>query len=289
MDSTLRHGAAKEGAAHSSAALQAASFLKKLAKKALSKDTRIALRRVTYAGSKYRCNVCDSRVRTMLTTGLALPVLKELDVVGGETIPFDTCPVCFSNSRARLLFEYIRTETKVFASPDRLRILHVAPEYGILSRLRASKSIEYVGVDLNPADYIGTAEIARCDITAIGHGDASFDMIICSHVLEHVPDDRLAMRELFRVLKPGGTAILQVPVSASLTQTIEDPYLADPKERERRFGQHDHVRIYGADYPARLRESGFEVEIFDPASHWGTERLNELRLNPRERLFVGTK
>lgn len=263
--------------------------MKALAKKVLSKDTRLMLRRLYYTGTKYHCNVCGNRLRTMHQGGNPFPVLAELQVVGGETIPHDTCPVCFSNCRTRLLFEYLRREIGIENLPAPIRVLHIAPEYGILSRLRANDMIDYVGADLNPEEYRGTADIVRCDITAIEYGDASFDLIICSHVLEHVPDDRLAMRELFRVLKPGGTAILQVPISASLERTVEDPQLTDPRERERRFGQYDHVRIYGADYPARLRESGFLVEIFDPAKRWGTELVSGLRLNSRERVFVGRK
>lgn len=263
--------------------------MKTLAKKLLNKDARIRLRRMYYTGYKYHCNVCNSHVRTMLSNGLPFPVLKELDVVGAETIPNDTCPICFSNGRARLLFEYIKRETGVLDSQSRARVLHVAPEYGIYSQLGAIATIDYVGVDLDVEKYAGTTPIVRCDITSIGYGDASFDLIICSHVLEHVPDDRLAMRELFRVLKPGGIAILQVPVSASLEQTIEDPTLTDPRERERRFGQNDHIRIYGADYPTRLGSAGFRMDIFDPASHWGADTVKELRLNPRERVFVGRK
>jgi hypothetical protein len=97
------------------------------------------------------------------------------------------------------------------------------------------------------------------------------------------------MREFFRVLKPGGVAILQVSISTRLEHTTEDPNLTDPRERERRFGQHDHFRIYGADYVLRLREAGFAVEIFDPASHWDIKDFPKLRLNPRERIFLGRK
>jgi 2-polyprenyl-3-methyl-5-hydroxy-6-metoxy-1,4-benzoquinol methylase len=285
MSNAAHSGVAEHATA--SHIVQTRANMKKLAKKVLNKDTRVLLRRLTYAGTKYYCNVCGNRARRMFTTGYPFPVLAELDVVGGEEIPYDTCPICFSNGRARLLFEYVRREIGIYNLQSQIRVLHVAPEYGILCRLKASKMIDYVGVDLVPDNYRGTAEITACDVTAIDYRDESFDLIICSHVLEHIPDDRLAIKELFRVLKPGGRAILQVPISASLPRTIEDPNLTDPKERERRFGQHDHVRIYGADYPVRLGEAGFLVEIFDPASHWGT--IGDLRLNPRERVFVGRK
>jgi SAM-dependent methyltransferase len=222
----------------------------------------------------------------MLTRGYPFPVLTELDVIGGETLPFDTCPICFGNSRTRLLSEYIARQTNVHSRVSPISILHIAPEYGILARLRANKAIDYRAVDISPQDAEG---VAYCDITAIAVVDESFDLIICSHVLEHIPDDRRAMTELFRVLKRGGTAILQVPISASLARTLEDPWLSDPRERERRFGQHDHVRIYGPDYTARLKECGFRVESFDPKSRWGHAAVAELRLNPREKLFIGRK
>lgn len=287
--SDLVHASSEERAMAPSTIRRARLAVKAVAKNVLNKDTRIMLRRWCYAGTKYHCNVCGNRVRTMFTIGLSFPVLTELDVVGGETTPNDVCPICFSNCRARLLFEYVRRETGIFDSPSRARVLHVAPEYGILFQLRAHEAIDYLGVDLSPPTSGEGAEIERCDITGMGYGDNSFDLIICSHVLEHIPDDRLAMRELCRVLKPGGTAILQVPISASLQQTIEDPYLTDTRERERRFGQYDHVRIYGADYSARLRDSGFLVEVFDPTSRWGVDLVGKLRLNPRERIFLGRK
>lgn len=224
----------------------------------------------------------------MFTSGYPFPVLKELDVVGGETTPFDACPVCFSNGRIRLLCEYLVREIKIDSLTSRIGVLHIAPEPDILYKLR-SKPIDYVAVDISPQKYSDVGGVTYCDVTAIDYPNERFDLIICSHVLEHIPDDRLAMKELFRVLKPGGTAILQVPISASLGRTIEDPSLTDPRERERRFGQDDHVRIYGADFPIRLGESGFSFETFDPTSHWGEAVVKALRLNRRERIFLGRK
>jgi SAM-dependent methyltransferase len=275
--------------ASASAMARLTHTMKAVAKHALGKETRIALRRLRYAGGKYRCNVCGNGVRTMFTIGLPFPVLRELDVVGAETQANDMCPICFSNCRVRLLYEYIRSETGVFDPSRRPKVFHVAPEYGIMSRMRSCATIDYLGVDLNPASTREGAPVERCDITGIGYPADRFDLIICSHVLEHIPNDRLAMRELCRILKPGGDAVMQVPISAALSATIEDPSVTDPQERERRFGQYDHVRIYGADYPDRLREAGFTVDVFDPTSRWGAARVAELRLNPRERVFVGRK
>jgi ubiquinone/menaquinone biosynthesis C-methylase UbiE len=108
-------------------------------------------------------------------------------------------------------------------------------------------------------DYDSKLAMQQMDITDIRDRDASFDAVICNHVLEHVDDDRVALRELFRVLRPGGWALLQTPVDAALAVTAEDPTVTDPRERERRFGQRDHHRRYGADYVSRLTQAGFDV------------------------------
>jgi hypothetical protein len=270
-----------------SSGLRPVMTAKRLAKSVLSKESRLLIRHMYYMGTKYYCSACRRRVRTMFAGGLSFPVLTELDVIGGESFAYDNCPICFANSRSRLVCEYIQRELRIGSLVSPINVLHVAPEDSIRSRLRTNRMVNYVGVDLNIEKY-GKAGLARCDITSIEWPGASFDLIICNHVLEHIPDDRLAMRELYRVLKPAGAAILQVPISASLQQTIEEPSLTDPKECERRFGQYDHVRIYGPDYTSRLRDAGFLVEIFDAASRWGAD-VDRLRLNRRERIFIGRK
>jgi SAM-dependent methyltransferase len=126
-------------------------------------------------------------------------------------------------------------------------------------------------------------------ILNIAYPNDTFELIICSHVLEHIPRDDVAIKQLYRVLRTDGIAILQVPIGMALNKTIEDPSITDPSERERRFGQHDHVGIYGSDYPQRLVAGGFVVEIFDPVAHWGANVVSAMRLNRRERLFVGRK
>ncbi len=133
-------------------------------------------------------------------------------------------------------------------------MLHVAPESCLGERFRAHLGDGYLSADL-----CDDRAMVTMDITDIGYPDASFDVIYCSHVLEHVDDDRRAMRELHRVLRPGGWAIVLVPIIGD--RTFEDPRITDPREREAAFGQEDHVRRYGPDVIDRLREPGFTVEV----------------------------
>jgi SAM-dependent methyltransferase len=174
------------------------------------------------------------------------------------------CPRCGSYERVRALWLFLRDESSLAAGGG--RVLHFAPAPGIAAALRALPGVEYLSADLTP----GVAmEVA--DITAIPHPADSFDAVVCSHVLEHVPDDRGAMAELFRVLRPGGAAHLMQPVDFERAETYEDPAIAAPEERRRAFGQFNHVRVYGRDIRERLQDAGFEVserrytEELDPA------------------------
>lgn len=184
-----------------------------------------------------------------------------------------TCPRCSSHERHRLIALYLQRETRFLTDP--VRILHFAPERSLERVLRANPQASYLSGDLD-----GSRAMRAIDVTNIQTPDHAFDLILCSHVLEHVPDDRKAMRELHRVLAPGGMAVLLVPIDRSRPTTDEDPTITDPAERIRRFGQHDHVRQYGMDYYDRLREAGFEVhsiayaEAIDPAmrARYGLQR-----------------
>jgi SAM-dependent methyltransferase len=163
---------------------------------------------------------------------------------------------CGSLERHRFAWLFLRDRTDLLDGRPK-RVLHVAPEPCLAESLAPSLGPGYLTADLEDP-----RAMVRVDITAIDLEDASVDVVCCSHVLEHVVDDRRAMRELRRVLRPDGWALFSVPITAS--RTIEDPTVEDPEERLRLFGQGDHVRRYGPDVEERLREAGFDVTVVSP-------------------------
>jgi len=170
------------------------------------------------------------------------------------------CPRCGSLPRQRLLWWYLRAEGVLARAGQ--HILHVAPELGLEPRLRALPGARYTSVDLHDP-----RATVQADLTDLPFADAAFDLVLCSHVLEHVPDDRAAMRELARVVRPGGLTIVQSPVNYEMAATHEDPTVTDEEERLRRFSQRDHVRVYGArDLRDRLVAAGFDVAVQDPVA-----------------------
>jgi SAM-dependent methyltransferase len=188
-----------------------------------------------YRGARYTDPICGRSFRAFAP--------------GPRRRPQAYCPACGSAERHRVLWLYLEREVGL-AAPR--RVLHVAPELGIAERLRQQPGVSYVSVDLHP----GRAMV-RADLTALPFGDESFDLVLCNHVLEHIPDDRAAMRELRRVLAPGGLLVCQHPVDADRATTFEDASITDPEDRERAFFQHDHVRIYGRDFAERLAGAPF--------------------------------
>ncbi|MEO1173818.1 MAG: methyltransferase domain-containing protein, partial [Myxococcota bacterium] len=136
---------------------------------------------------------------------------------------------------------------------------------------------EVVKGDLEPRD-----DLIRLDVTDIQFSEGHFDGILCNHVLEHVPDDRRAMSELYRVLAPAGWAVLAVPIDTNRAHTYEDPSITEPEDRAVHFGQSDHVRWYGRDYAGRLREAGFTVEEFRVQEAVGADAVGAYGLDPGE-------
>lgn len=252
----------------------------------LPRTALIAAKQILHAGTGADCVVCGASVRQFLPQGHEFPVLRDLDVVGGQRKEHDECPICHANDRVRLVYLYVRTRTSLLSAPSRL--LHLAPELGLADVFMAARDLEYVPADLDRQRYRHLPELITFDLQDAPLADQSFDWIICNHVLEHIPDDRQAMREICRLLRPGGAAILQVPLAQALDKTVEDITLTDEAERIRRFGQRDHVRLYGPDYYDRLREAGFEVDLWD-AFREEPSLAAAWNLNPRERLTIARR
>lgn len=249
---------------------------KQLVRRFVSVDDRLALkqqalriRSLRYRGDAVTCPCCDSSFCRFISGG----VVRRPNAV---------CPGCESLERHRLLMLYLRDSTDLFRGP--LTLLHIAPEPAIYLVISKLESITYVPAGL------GTA-LARVpvDITNIQFRDGFFDAILCVHVLEHVMDDQTAMREFHRVLKPGGWAMLQVPVDIGRAVTFEDPTIVEPADRLRAFGQDDHVRLYGLDYADRLRDAGFEVTVDNYVGRLDAETIRRYGLTAGERMYRCTK
>ncbi|BCX02957.1 MAG: type 11 methyltransferase [Candidatus Roseilinea sp.] len=223
-----------------------------------------SLRRWLYRGTQHYCPLCSSDLSTFLKLHRDF---------------FAFCPVCWSLQRHRLIWLFLQQQS-LLSNHVPLRLLHIAPEPALAAKFRAIAHIRYISADLHDP-----RAMERMDINDIRHPAGAFDATLCSHVLEHVADDRRAMRELHRVLVSGGWALILAPAREG--PTIEDPTIKDPNERERRFGQHDHVRIYGyTDLMQRLRNAGFNVEVYTSEQVASPRDVQRFGLSPSERLWL---
>ena len=220
--------------------------------------------------------------------GFDLPVIIEKKIIGGGRRENCICPRCYSTDRDRLINLYIGSHIKL--SKEKLKMLHIAPSGSLKAFFTSLDNIDYQAGTKYHEGFYYSKETMILDITNLAFEDNRFDIIMCNHVLEHVNDDNKAMQELYRVLKPGGLGILQVPISAVLNQTYENPDIIDPKDREEHFGQFDHVRLYGADYPEKLKKVGFEVKLLKPNENsWIIDNIDYYAVNPNEVLYVVSK
>ncbi len=217
-------------------------LLRKIPRKYLQLFSHIPLKIVSilYRGNKYECPSCGTKYRKLLPYGRV------------ESRANALCPSCLTLERHRLLLLFLKERTNFFT--DKLKVLHVAPEYPFIERFDQLPNLDYITGDIESP----LAKV-KMDVHDIPFEENTFDAVICNHVLEHVESDYKVMGEFLRVLKPGGWAILQCPIDYSLEETYEDPSITDPLEREKAFGQDDHVRMYGRDYGKRLQKGGFEV------------------------------
>ncbi len=191
-------------------------------------------------GNNVECPVCGSRYKKFLSYGYHI-IRKNV-----------LCPKCLSLERHRLVWLYLKEKTPFFDKP--MRILHIAPEQCFEERFKQLSNLDYVTADIESplADY-------KCDVQDLPFSENEFDAVICNHVLEHVDDDTRAMSEILRVMKPGAFAILLVPMDANRRETYEDSSITSAAERKKHFLQYDHKRLYGLDYPDRLKKVGFII------------------------------
>jgi predicted SAM-dependent methyltransferase len=234
-----------------------------------------------------------SMIRQLLELGIAKE--KITDYKGLLTLPATTkfCPICSEKSyflpfgenprqevlcshcksleRHRLTYLFLKEKTDFFKNNSARKMLHIAPENCFEKLFRSTIGDGYITADLfNPNVMV------KMDIMNIQYEDETFDIIYCSHVLEHVSDDKKAIKEFFRVLKKGGWAILNVPIIRD--KTFEDSTITSPEERSKHYGQFDHVRAYGLDYIDRLREAGFEVIVTEPKDFLASFDIDNMKL-----------
>jgi SAM-dependent methyltransferase len=204
---------------------------------------RGAATRVRERGDAVECPICGGQFR------------RVLPYAGREGA---VCPGCGSAERHRLLWLWLCEEDRL-----RGRVLAFGPDDATDERLRHLSRVRYTSADID-----ATQAMVAADITALPFDDATFDVVLCSHVLEHVPDERGALAELQRVLRPGGWAAIMLPVDRTVETTFEDPAVTTPEGRLERFGQVDHVRLYGRDVAQRIGAD----EVVDPLARFGAER-----------------
>ena len=227
----------------------------------VSRLTNIGTRqisKVAHWGNKRVCPVCGKHSRVFMKFGYN---------------PRDDaqCPYCHSLERHRLIWLFLQRRTRFF-SDKYDRVLHVAPETCFEKRFKSVLKSAYLTADLN-----NPSAMIKMDVTNIKYPDNTFDVIMCNHVLEHVPDDKKAMKAFYRVLKPDGWAIITVPIVSDMT--YEDDSVVSPNDRLKIYGHPEHVRNYGHDYMDRLREAGFTVNGFRKSEFIGADEVEKFGLS----------
>ncbi len=231
----------------------------------LLEAARVRARTARHRGDAVHCPLCDNgfdRFRDAWNRPNAL------------------CWRCGAHERHRAQWLLFERRPELLAQARSL--LHFSPEWCLRHQLEQTPGLRYVTTDLDPAQTVDL----RLDVTALDLPDGAFDAVICSHVLEHVPDDARAMRELRRVTAPDGFALVMVPLALDRETTYEDPSITAPDDRRREFLQHDHVRLYAPDIADRLRNAGFAVEVVDMCAELGDEQAARHRLLASDRIFL---
>ncbi len=227
---------------------------------------------ILYKGSNVECPVCEKSFRKFLSYGS--------DAAHRENV---LCPFDLTLERHRLMWLYLKDHSN-FLTAIKLEVLHVAPEQCFHKRFKEQSNLNYLTGDL-----VSPLADIHFDLHSIPLEDNRFDVVFCNHVLEHVDDALKCMKELYRVMKPGGFGIMQVPQDFSRDVTFEDPSIVSPEDREKFYWQKDHVRLFGKDYPDWLRKAGFEVEEFIQQSNYSEKLIERYRLQSFEILYIARK
>lgn len=224
-----------------------------------------------YRGDNVACPICEKQFSKFLSYGSNQALRENV-----------LCPHCLSLERHRLLWLYLKERTNFFTAEH--KFLHIAPEQCFYHRFKAMPNLKYYTGDLESplAEY-------HFDLHKVPFEENSFDVIMCNHVLEHVDDYARCMHELYRVLKPGGWAIMQVPIDYSNKETYEDASITSPEEREKHFWQKDHLRLFGTDYPDKLRAVGFRVKEDRFVRSLPAEKREKMRLQSEEIIYFAQK
>jgi hypothetical protein len=229
------------------------------------------IRGILFLGRKHRCPCCGWRLRAFV---------GERSIIGQSATGY--CPRCNAKARHRRDWIFLQERTDLFAGSKRL--LEIAPWWSLSRLFQKIPSLEFFSVDLKKT---GPHVTTIGDVVRLPFANASFDVVICIHVLEHVIDDKQAIDELFRVLKPGAWALISVPLLLD-RPTREDPSITDPNDRQRLFGEPTHIRFYGTDLADRLKSAGFEVTL-DLAERIPLDKRHLFALRDDENIFYCQK
>jgi hypothetical protein len=239
-----------------------------------------------FRGTKFKCNLCGFKADRWLPRGHDYPIVKELEIIGAGK-RFVDCKKCGSSDRDRLVFKYLKLVHEKTSLKSK-KLLHVAPEKSLSKKLEDSIGLKITRIDYRSKGYKFTynKSVISGDVQNLPFDSESYDMVICNHVLEHVENDSTALNEIHRVLKTGGFAILQVPISLKLDQTIRSEINWTSKDKINKLGQFDHLRLYGLNFKKTLKEHRFEP-IF-----WYEKDQKSIKfqgLNPKEFVIIASK
>ncbi len=227
---------------------------------------------ILYKGNNVTCPVCQRSYSKFLSYGSSVAFRENV-----------LCPFDLTLERHRLMWIYLKNHSDFFTA-NKLEVLHIAPEQCFHQKFKLQSNLNYL-----TADIISPIADMHFDLHEIPLENDRFDVVFCNHVLEHVEDANRCMEELFRVMKPGGFGIMQVPQDFSREVTFEDPNIVSPEDREKFYWQKDHVRLFGKDYPDWLKKVGFKVEEFKKEAHYSEEYIKRNRLQKEEILYIVRK